>query len=95
MRRSFATTNPYTATACNATSSETRPRGCLGARMAQDVSALRCADAALQKDKEVVLAAVAQNGYALQYADAALQKDKELVLAAVARHGSEIGRAHV
>ena len=37
----------------------------------------------LQKDREIVMAAVKQNGWALQYADKSLQKDRKIVMAAV------------
>ncbi len=52
-------------------------------RIQEDGNTLEFADKSLQKDKEVVLAAVQQNGLALEYADKSLQKDKEVVLAAV------------
>jgi len=47
------------------------------------------ADSSLQKDKEIVLAAVTNDGSAIQYADDSLQKDKEIVLAAV-QNGSAL-----
>jgi len=41
--------------------------------------ALEYADASLQKDKEIVIAAVTNEGDALQYADVSLQKDKDIL----------------
>ena len=57
------------------------------------MSALQFADAALQKDKELVLPAVAQPRSALENADAALLKDKELGLAGLAALASRGGLA--
>ncbi|WP_079979866.1 DUF4116 domain-containing protein [Neochlamydia sp. S13] len=45
--------------------------------------ALRYSSAALQKNREIVLAAVQQNGSALYYASAALQNNREIVLSAI------------
>ncbi len=44
-------------------------------------------DESLQKDREVVLAAVQRTGPALAYADKSLRKDREIVLAAVKQDG--------
>ncbi len=49
----------------------------------QKMRAAADADAPLQCDREIVLAAVQQAGYALQFADPALRADREIVLAAV------------
>jgi hypothetical protein len=51
------------------------------------IDILRDAPAALQADREVVLAAVAKSYHALYYAAAALKADREVVLAAVAKNG--------
>ena len=48
-----------------------------------DVQALKYADASLQADKDVVMAAVTRYGWGLQYAAASLQADKQVVMAAV------------
>ncbi|WP_080502456.1 DUF4116 domain-containing protein [Neochlamydia sp. TUME1] len=46
--------------------------------------ALRYSSAALQNNREIVLAAVQQNGSALYYAaSAALQNNREIVLSAI------------
>ena len=48
---------------------------------------VRCADASLRSDKDVILAAVNQDGRALRFASEELQSDREVVLAAVNQHG--------
>ncbi|MBA2369615.1 MAG: DUF4116 domain-containing protein [Candidatus Protochlamydia sp.] len=47
----------------------------------------------LNKDKEVVFAAISQNGLALLYADASFKKNKKFVLAAVKQKGSALRHA--
>ena len=52
--------------------------------------ALEYASAALQGERDVVLAAVAKEARALQYTSAALQGDRDVVLAAVAQNGDAL-----
>ena len=58
--------------------------------VAQDGTALACAAAEIQGDREIVLAAVAQIYTALAYAAAELKGDREIVLAAVAQKGTAL-----
>ena len=44
---------------------------------------MRCADASLRSDKDVILAAVNQDGRALRFASEEFRSDREVVLAAV------------
>ena len=53
------------------------------------------ASAAMEDDREVVIAACNQNGQALQYASAALQDDREVVLAACKQNGLALQYASV
>eukprot|EP00913_Durusdinium_trenchii_P024254 g22772.t1 len=55
-------------------------------------TALKFADPALRRDREIALAAVAKDGHALRYASA-LRADREVVLAAALNSGSSIQHA--
>mmetsp|Transcript_112242 Transcript_112242/g.177482 ORF Transcript_112242/g.177482 Transcript_112242/m.177482 type:complete len:230 (+) Transcript_112242:81-770(+) len=56
----------------------------------QDGMLLKCAPAAIQADREIVLAAVRQGGLALQYAAPELRADREIVLASVQQWGNAL-----
>merc|ERR1740133_814078 len=51
---------------------------------------LEFADASLQKDRNIVMAAVNKDGYALEFADASLQTNRDIVMAAVTRNGQAL-----
>ena len=49
--------------------------------------ALRFSSLGLQRDKDIVMAAVKQNGWALKIASEDLKRDREIVMAAVKQNG--------